>query len=343
MRWCFVFCVVALIVSLSANDEQSSESLAAEERADDDGYVYDLDMVESATDPAEEVLMEERSDDYFDEEDAEELPDPEALTQDGEEEEPVLLDSIVAEQLIQELDDIGNKLQDDEETVGSSRQISSADVKKLEKLLESAGLTPHSPLMQTLMNQRKNALPSSALGPEMDGMSGLRSLIGGGTPVGGGAAPSSILAPRTMTKKNVEDIKRELKQMLFGSDGQVSDRQHLIPPASLTLTLNEQRRRQGTTRPSSTGRPSVRNKGKSRLSAQQRQQVLAGQGKQREIARPLSPNQPLQGPKTAIPVFLRPPRPGRVSSPGQANARQRPVQATRLNLPAGTSCDFLLY
>ena len=225
MRWCFIFSVVALIVSLSANDESDSpeSSHFAEERSDDEGYIYDLDMVESATDYPEEVHVEERSDDYFDNEEIEELPEPEALTQDEEEEEPVLLDSIVAEQLIQELDDIGNKLLDEDETVGSSRQISSADVKKLEKLLESAGLTPHSPLMQTLMNQRKNAVPASALGPEMGGMSGLRSLIGGGTPVGGGAAPSSILAPRTMTKKNVDDIKRELKLMLFGSDGQVRD------------------------------------------------------------------------------------------------------------------------
>lgn len=338
MRWCFLFCVVALFVSLSASDEdspveQSSVDDLAEERADSElsDDVYDLDMVETATDYPEAI--DRSDDDYFDEEDAEELPEPEALTDD---EEPETLDSIVAEQLIQELDIIGNKLQDDDETVGSSRQISSADVKKLEKLLESAGLTPHSPLMQTLMNQRKNALPAAALGPDMDGISGLRSLIGGGTPVGGGAAPSSILAPRAMTRKNVEDIKRELKLMLFGSsDGQVrSDiRSRFVTFVNFRTPEQNKRRRQGSVpgrRPSG-ARPQQRNK--SKQPAQTRQQVSSSGNRQRPLARPVSPNQPLQEPKSAIPVFLRPPRPNRPSAVQPASSRQRPAA-----LRPGTRC-----
>ena len=227
MRWCILLGLVALSLSTPADQEQqSSESsfLNTTMFAEDaHHHQQQVDEVEATTD---DLPYE---DEYLDDDESEFLPDPEALI-DGEEEEEevVVLDAesrIVAEQLIQELDHISNKLQDDEETVGTSRAITSAEVKKLERLLESAGLSPTSPLLQNLMQQNQDAVPASSLGSSKTGMTGLGSLLGGTSPVGSGSTSSgsgSLFAPGAMTKKNVEEIKVELKHMLFGPENQVS-------------------------------------------------------------------------------------------------------------------------
>lgn len=234
MRWCLLLGLVALTVSTSnvhqdpnhQSDPLLNTTLFAEAPLED---ARQLEEVESTTD--DEGLPFE-DDEYLDDE-SEFLPDPEALTDEAEE-EVVVLDAetrIVAEQLIQELDQISNKLQDDEETVGTSRAISSAEVKKLERLLESAGLSPNSPLLQNLMHQKQDAIPASVLGPNMAGMAGLSSLLGGTAPIGSGSlasassdsvSRSSPIVPGSMTKKNVEEIKHELKHMLFGPENPVS-------------------------------------------------------------------------------------------------------------------------
>ncbi len=225
MRWCILLGLVALTVSLSTSvDEEHHHQ--SDQFLNTTLFAEQQEEVETTTD---DLLPYE--DEYLDDE-SEFLPDPEALTDGEEEEEVVVLDAesrIVAEQLIQELDHISNKLQDDEETVGTSRAISSAEVKKLERLLESAGLSPNSPLLQGLMQQRQDAVPASALGPGMAGMAGLGSLLGGTAPVGSG----SVLAPGAMTKKNVEEIKVELKHMLFGPENQV----RIVNPFRFLLLL----------------------------------------------------------------------------------------------------------
>ena len=162
-----------------------------------------------------------------------------------EEEEFIIIDDttrLAAEKLIHELDEISNKLQDDE-TIGTSRAISSADVSSLEKLLKTAGLTPDSPILKNLqqnlqtlqMAQNRSGVGSvpnlgglgglGALG-NMGGMGGLAGgmggLAGGLGGMGGMAGLGGLLAPG-MTKKNVEEIKAELKEMLFGPDQPVSD------------------------------------------------------------------------------------------------------------------------
>lgn len=232
MRWCLLLGLVALAMASSISDQGDLLANHANHAGDDflnttlfaEAPLHQLEHhqetgedVETATD-----YLPPFEDDYLDE-DGEYLPDPEALVDGEEEEEVVVLDAetrIVAEQLIQELDHISNKLQDDEETVGTSRAISSAEVQKLEKLLESAGLTPNSALLHGLMEQRQDAIPSTSLGPGMSGMAGLGSLLGGTSPVGSSGS-SSLLAPGSMTKKNVEQIKVELKHMLFGPENQV--------------------------------------------------------------------------------------------------------------------------
>lgn len=226
MRWCLLLGLVALTVSLSTSNEEVHPNGQQGEPMLNTTMFAEAPMGEEQVETTtEEQLYEE--DDYLDDE-SEFLPDPEALTDEEGEEEVVVLDAesrIVAEQLIQELDQISNKLQDDEETVGTSRAISSAEVKKLEKLLETAGLSPNSPLLQNLMQQRQDAIPASVLGPSMAGMAGLSSLLGGTSPIGSGASASSTsstIVPGAMTKKNVEEIKYELKQMLFGPENPVS-------------------------------------------------------------------------------------------------------------------------
>lgn len=243
MRWCLLLLgLVALTVSTSSNVElhqdanvhQSEDpllntTLFAEAPLEENHQLPE--EIESTTN--DDDLQFDDDDEYTDDE-SEFLPDPEALTDEegtedeDEEEEVVVLDDetrVVAEQLIQELDHISNKLQDDEETVGTSRAISSAEVKKLERLLETAGLSPNSPLLQNLMQQRQDAIPASVLGPSMAGMAGLSSLLGGTTPIGSGSSVevsrSSPIAPGSMTKKNVEEIKYELKHMLFGPENPV--------------------------------------------------------------------------------------------------------------------------
>ena len=238
MRWCLLLGLVALTVSTSSNvelhrdanhqsDPLLNTTLFAEAPLQDNHQLPD--EVESTTN--DDDLQFDDDDEYTDDE-SEFLPEPEALTdeegtEEGEEEVVVLDDEtrVVAEQLIQELDHISNKLQDDEETVGTSRAITSAEVKKLERLLETAGLSPNSPLLQNLMQQRQDAIPASVLGSSMDGMAGLSSLLGGTTPIGSGSSVevsrSSPIAPGSMTKKNVEEIKYELKHMLFGPENPV--------------------------------------------------------------------------------------------------------------------------
>jgi len=179
------------------------------------------------------AAAEDRMDEYYqydagDYEDSEYLPDPEALV-DGEDDddEVVVLDDetrIVAEALIQELDNIGSKLNSDDDTVNASPLISPVEVKQLEKLLETAGLTPNSPTLQNLMNQRHNAIPAEdVLGPGMGGLPGLTHMISGDGVIKETVAQPqglSAIPPLTtgLTKRNIEDIKRELKFMLFGSD-----------------------------------------------------------------------------------------------------------------------------
>ncbi|EFX81638.1 hypothetical protein DAPPUDRAFT_241957 [Daphnia pulex] len=241
MRWCLFLGLVALSVSTSnvhqdpnhQSDSLLNTTLFAEAPLGED--THQLDEVEATTNDEDHSLPFEDDDDEYLDDESEFLPDPEALTDDGgeEEEEVVILDAetrIVAEQLIQELDHISNKLQDDEETVGTSRAISSAEVKKLERLLETAGLSPNSPLLQNLMHQKHEAIPASVLGPNMAGMAGLSSLLGGTAPIGSGSlasassqvSRSSPIVPGSMTKKNVEEIKYELKHMLFGPENPVS-------------------------------------------------------------------------------------------------------------------------
>lgn len=245
MRWCILLGLVAMTVSMSAIDEQSqNHQFNYHNTSDINPPAAEIDPHQQQ-DEVETSTEEFLEDDYYlDDEESEFLPDPEALVDGQEEEEVVVLDDetrIVAEQLIQELDHIGNKLQDDQETLASSRSVSTAEVKKLERLLESAGLTPSSPLLQVLMQQRQDAIPASALGPGMDGMSGLSSLLGGASPVGA-VGSSSFIAPGSMTKKNVEEIKVELKHMLFGPD-QVCQFIRIFPRVficfhSLTVFIN---------------------------------------------------------------------------------------------------------
>jgi len=196
--------------SSGSSDEPHAEALiapaAAEDRMDTNDYHYDVG-------------------DY---EDSEYLPDPEALVdgQDDDDEVVVLDDEtrIVAEALIQELDNIGSKLNNDDDTVSASPLISPVEVKQLEEMLESAGLTPNSPTLQHLMSQRQNAIPAEdILGPGMGGLPGLTHVISGDGIIKETVAQPQSLAsipPLTtgLTKRNIEDIKRELKHMLFGSD-----------------------------------------------------------------------------------------------------------------------------
>lgn len=212
--WCVLVGLLALTVPLASDESATTTELAdtsdvffnATTWSDDDYYYVD-----------------DNEDEH-----QEFLPDPEALTADEEdEEEVVVLDAetrVVAEALIQELDDLSNKLNEDdkveeeEDKPTASAQVSPADVLKLEKLLQSAGLTPNSPLMQSLMAQRRNAIPASAA----EGAPALGSLLGKapirpGSTVAAAAVGNSFLTPG-MTKKNVEEIKLELKHMLFGPD-----------------------------------------------------------------------------------------------------------------------------
>lgn len=212
MRWCILFGLVALAVSMSTNSEDSGSTNdnLANDHPSNTTSLPEADYIDDSGLSTEEYL----DDEYLDEVDGELLPDPEALT--DEEEEVVILDNetrIVAEQLIQELDDIGNKLQNDEETLGTSRAVSSAEVEKLERLLESAGLAPTAPIFHGLMQPRQDGEPSE--GPTMAAMTGLGGLFGGDVSPG---ASGSYVKPSALTKKNVEDIKIELKHMLFGPD-----------------------------------------------------------------------------------------------------------------------------
>ena len=145
------------------------------------------------------------------------LQQPEALIQGeaeqegaGEEEEEVaLLEDVVAEQLIQVLDDIGKHLDDkDDSTPGESRPVQSADLNRLDHLLIQSGLTQDSDLMQKMTQKNRNMISS---------LIRLGALDGHGTDGRTGLIP--ILAPG-MTKKNVEEVKKELQEMLFGPDAQ---------------------------------------------------------------------------------------------------------------------------
>lgn len=249
--WCVT--VVALLAVVLATTDTETEStgsslIAADVHQDADQGdwvgIVGLNSNSSASSHSDELpnaealiggaTAEDRMDDYHyedavaDYEDSEYLPDPEALIgggeqEDGDDDEVVVLDEetrIQAEALIQELDSIGSKLRNDDDTVNSSPIVSQAEVKQLEKLLETAGLGPNSPTLQNLMNQRQNAIPAEeALGPGMGGVSGLTHLMSGN-----GVAPAaqgltaSLPLTTGLTKRNIEDIKRELRQMLFGSE-----------------------------------------------------------------------------------------------------------------------------
>ena len=232
--WCVLVGLMALTVPM-ASDESGAVS---------------HDVLLPATSSSEDFVGENdetarswSSDDeeyFYDDDEEEFLPDPEALTDEQhEDEDGIVLDEnsrMAAEALIQELDVISNSLQDDDggnkddddkpeelpspSALSSTRPsvVSPADVKQLETLLKSAGLTPDSPLMQNLMQQRhRNAIPASALGPS--GPNNLGSLLKS-APINVGASPASVnsLITPGMTKKNVEEIKLELKHMLFGPD-----------------------------------------------------------------------------------------------------------------------------
>lgn len=232
--WCLLVGLTALTVSITSDEPvvtlSSPSSSSAEDVVSDDGTARSW------------TPENDGEEEYFYEDEEEFLPDPEALTDDQQEDddEVVVLDEksrVVAEALIQELDQISNNLQEDEdvkdadsaEPLPSASALSSnrpavvrpEDVRQLEKMLHSAGLTPNSPLMQNLMQQRhRNAIPATALGPS--GPSSLSSLLAG-APINVGSAGdpatvvNSLLTPG-MTKKNVEEIKKELKHMLFGPD-----------------------------------------------------------------------------------------------------------------------------
>lgn len=218
--WCtLVAGLLALAVSLSASTYEeignyhyrssNDSSFGVADHSSNQTTLLEVDYLDD--DDHQELSTEEYLDDEYQLDEGEMLPDPEALTdnEQEEEEEVVYLDSetrIVAEQLIQELDDIGNKLQNDEETLGTSRAVSSAEVEKLEKLLESAGLTTNSPFFHGLMQQQRHETPvSDPVGP-----STAISLPYSGS--------TYLIAPSGLNKKNVEDIKLELKHMLFGPD-----------------------------------------------------------------------------------------------------------------------------
>lgn len=329
MRWCLLLGLVALTVSTSNDgihaDGQQVEPVLNTTMFAEAPLSSQAEDVETTT---EDVAYED--DEYLDDE-SEFLPDPEALTDEEGDEEVVVLDAesrIVAEQLIQELDQISNKLQDDEETVGTSRSISSAEVKKLEKLLDSAGLSPNSPLLQSLMQQRQDAIPSSVLGPSMAGMAGLSSLLGGTAPIGSGASASSTsstIVPGAMTKKNVEEIKYELKQMLFGPENPNQRRRQGNSGSRRPISYNPQSPHYSDTaarRPINAAghrsRPQSKSGSKNKRTrrpganrkAQNRQQASGGLH---------------NTPQRPIPLFLRPPRPSR---PGLAAVQAKTVPTT---------------
>lgn len=189
----FLFVVAAVLASSVANEEATA---------------FEQDQEES-------VLF----DDY------ELLPEPEALTSSDEGdslEGLVDIDDgtrIVAEKLIQELDEISSKL-DDDETIGTSRAISSVDVNALDRLLKSAGLSSESPLFKNLKSVPHNSNKAMAQ-PNVAEIGGLGGLASGMSALG---SLGGLLNP-SMTKKNVEEIKAELKEMLFGhEEPKVSER-----------------------------------------------------------------------------------------------------------------------
>lgn len=150
---------------------------------------------------------EERLDDFVDE-DAEQLPTPDALSSDPE---VVYLDDsnrIVAEQLIQELDGISRQYRDDNDTVLASRTLTMQELDGLEKWLR------RSPLISN--NRRQQYFPP------------LPSL---GAPAAYPTNTANVpVAP--ITKKRVEEMKRELTEMLFGIEyqkrRQVCDRSFIV-------------------------------------------------------------------------------------------------------------------
>ena len=141
-----------------------------------------------------------------DEECAEGLPEAQPWFQaKADDDDVIYLDDdkrIVAQQLIQELDEISSKLdEDDGGTIGASHTISSTDLANVDTLLFNAGLTPRSK-------------PSRHFGK----FSSLESLFERSDSQGDSSNERIPLLVPGMTKKNVDDIKAELKQLLFSTE-----------------------------------------------------------------------------------------------------------------------------
>jgi len=155
--------------------------------------VEESDMVDVTEAAAERVDQ-----DYVDdsEEYVEELPEAEAWGRGKEMDDAVIVDQdrrLVAEQLIQELGEISSKLLDDNSvTIGTTHSISPTDLANVDTLLFNAGLTPRSKLVKNVFRKKDHVVHEDQ-----------------GTRV-------PLLVPN-MTKKNVEEIKAELQQMLFGT------------------------------------------------------------------------------------------------------------------------------
>lgn len=143
-----------------------------------------------------------------DEEYAEDLPEaqPWGQARVDDDDDVIYLDDdkrIVAEQLIQELDEISSKLDDgDKRTIGASQAITSTDLANVDTLLFNAGLTPRN------KPKIRNVGKLSSLDSLFERSDSQSDPISERVP---------LLVPG-MTKKNVEDIKTELKQMLFSTE-----------------------------------------------------------------------------------------------------------------------------
>jgi len=141
------------------------------------------------------------------EEYAEDLPEaqPWAKAKVDDDDDVIYLDDdkrIVAQQLIQELDEISSKLDDnDRRTIGASHAITSTDLANVDTLLFNAGLTPSS-------KQIRNFGWISSKDSMFERSDAQSDQINERIP---------LLVPG-MTKKNVEDIKTELKQLLFSTE-----------------------------------------------------------------------------------------------------------------------------
>jgi hypothetical protein len=254
MRFC-LFLVAALLAAAAADDTSAEDDKVSftkevrivfsdEEDVPQTRILTGEGIVEDAKlgDVVQGKIKEEPEQEVKEEKETKTVEGTDETEEEGEEvddeEEFIIIDDttrLAAEKLIHELDEISNKLKDDE-TIGTSRAISSADVSSLEKLLKTAGLTPDSPILKNLQQNLQTLQmaqnPSGAGSvPNLGGLGGLGALgnmggmgglAGGMGGMGGMAGLGGLLAPG-MTKKNVEEIKAELKEMLFGPDQPVSE------------------------------------------------------------------------------------------------------------------------